>query len=98
MLIQEIKDNNKESGKTFDVAQSLVYQIPHFACINFFLKDEYQKDVAKYSLSKNHNIPAHSGCYGDQPLRWVKKLFLIESAIQKLQEREQAKAQAKVKG
>ena len=84
LLIKEVKNNNKVSSKKFDIAKSLIYQIPHFACYNFLLNKEYQKDISKYMLSKNHNVPAYDGCYSNQPYKWVKKLFTIESAMNQL--------------
>ena len=87
-MIEEVKDNNKGSSKKFDIARSLIYQIPHFACYNFLLSQEYQRDISRYMLSKNHNIPAYDGSYKDQPYRWVKKVFAIESAMNQLKKTE----------
>lgn len=96
--MNEINMNNKKMKKNFDVTQSLLYQIPHFACKNVFLNQAYQKDVARYVLSSEHNIPAYKGSYGDQPSSWVQKIFIISSTINQLQKDESLKIQNQAKG
>ena len=39
---------NEKTGKGFDVANSVIAQIPFFACFNNFISREYQEDIKRF--------------------------------------------------
>ena len=86
LLIDEVHEINK-TGKNFDVAQSIVRQIPFFACSNIIFDKEIQKDIQRYLYCKDTNVPPYKGDYGNQPSLWVEKFFLIEEALAKYKKR-----------
>ena len=92
-IIEETKEVNENMGKSFDIANSVLKQLPFFACKNIIFKHEHQEDISKYLYCKDFSIPAYSGSYGDQPYRWVKKAMLIKNALQKRENNLRAKAQ-----
>ena len=80
-LIIEAKEANNELGKNFDIAKSVNAQIQFFACKNIILRNEFQEDICRYMYCIKMNTPAYPGCYSEQPLRWVKKSFIIKKAL-----------------
>ena len=82
LLIDEVKQNNKEGGN-FNIAESVVKQLPFFACPNVFLEKQAQKDISRYLYSKQFNISPYKGSYGEQPFKWVEKSFLIKNVIER---------------
>ena len=96
-LIKEVKETNAKLNKNFDIASSIMYQIPHFSCKNIFIKKEYQSDISRYVLSSEHNIPAYKGSYGEQPSIWIQKLFNISSILREI-EKVNIKKASNVKG
>ena len=97
LLIKEVKETNAKLNKNFDIASSIMYQIPHFSCKNIFIKKEYQSDISRYVLSSEHNIPAYKGSYGEQPSIWIQKLFNISSILREI-EKVNIKKASNVKG
>ena len=83
---------NRGEGKSFDIATSIVAQVPFFACKNIFLQKKYQEDISKYIYCSDFGISPYPGSYGEQPKKWVSKSFIIKSAIQKRDNQIQRKA------
>ena len=82
LLINEVREINKE-GKDFNIAESIVKQLPFFACINTLLDKQSQKDISRYVYSESFGISPYKGSYGEQPAKWVEKSFLIKSIIER---------------
>ena len=80
-------------GKSFDIANSVLKQLPFFACRNIIFKREHQSDISKYLYCKDFSVPAHPGVYGEQPYRWINKAQIIKNALQKRENNLRAKAQ-----
>ena len=94
-LIEDTKEVNMKMGKSFDIANSVLKQLPFFSCMNIILKQEYQKDISKYMYCKDFSVPAYPGVYGEQPHRWVTKAHVIKNALQKRENSLRTKAQKK---
>ena len=82
LLINEVREINKE-GKDFNIAESIVKQLPFFACTNSLLDKQSQKDISRYVYSESFGISPYKGSYGEQPSKWVEKSFLIKSIIER---------------
>jgi len=82
LLSKEVHQRNKEGG-SFDIAESVVKQLPFFTCPNVLLDKQSQKDISRYVYAKQFGIPPYTGSYGEQPQKWVEKSFLIKSTIEK---------------
>ena len=82
LLIDEVKQNNKEGGN-FNIAESVVKQLPFFACSNVLINSESQKDISRYIYSQQFGISPHKGTYGEQPHKWVEKSFIIKNVIER---------------
>ena len=96
LIAQETKKFNEEKGKEFDVGKSIRSQIPFFTCFNHIRDEKYLKLLNKYLYCTETGIPAHNGCYGDQPARWVQYFFIIKNAMAKKQNMIQEKAKKDV--
>jgi len=82
LLIDEVKQTNKQGGN-FNIAESIVKQLPFFACTNVLLDKQSQKDISRYVYSESFGISPYKGSYGEQPSKWVEKSFLIKSVIER---------------
>ena len=82
LLIDEVNQTNQE-GNNFNIAQSVVKQLPFFACTNTLLDKQSQKDISRYIYSEQFGISPYKGSYGEQPAKWVEKSFLIKSIIER---------------
>ena len=80
LLIQEVKEENNK-GNSFNLADSVVKQLPFFACPNVLFDTQAQKDISRYIYSKQFSISPYKGTYGEQPSKWVEKSFLIKNSI-----------------
>ena len=87
LLIDETEQANYE-GKSFNIAESVMAQLPFFACNNLILNKDAQKDISRYIYSKDFGISPYKGSYGEQPQRWIEKSFIIKNLI----ERQKSKA------
>ena len=83
LLIEEVKHFNNE-GKSFDVSRSINAQLPFFTCKNLFHSKENQTDIQRYIYCQDFNIQPYPGSYGEQPVLWIEKAFIIKSALAKL--------------
>jgi len=82
LLIDEVKQTNKQGGN-FNIAESIVKQLPFFACTNVLLDKQSQKDISRYVYSESFGISPYKGSYGEQPSKWIEKSFLIKSIIER---------------
>jgi len=82
LLAEEVHQRNKK-GSSFNVAESVVRQLPFFTCPNVLLDKQAQKDISRYIYSQQFGISPYRGTYGEQPSKWVEKSFLIKSIIEK---------------
>jgi len=87
LIIAETKKEN-EKGSSFNIASSVMAQLPFFACSNVIMDQKAQKDISRFMYVRNFNVPAYNGSYGEQPKKWVEKSFLLNNLI----ERQKAKA------
>ena len=83
LLIEEVKHFNNE-GKGFDVSRSIDAQLPFFTCKNLFHSKENQRDIQRYIYCQDFNTQPYPGGYGEQPILWVEKAFIIKSVLAKL--------------
>ena len=82
LIIDETKKENMKGG-SFNIAKSVMTQLPFFACTNVLISDRSQKDIARFMYSRQFKISPYKGSYGDQPKKWVEKSFLLTSLIEK---------------
>ena len=94
MLITETKECNDE-GRSFDIASSISQQLPFFSCMNIMIDRQSQKDISQYLYCKEFGVTPFPGDYGMQPQRWINKVNVIKTAMNKREERMQRKAQRK---
>ena len=88
MVVQETKDTNNKTGKSFDIAHSLVAQIPFFAWNNIFFDRQINQDIEKYLYCEKFNVPPFKGSFEEQPAMWVKRTFAIKTAIAKKEKKD----------
>ena len=82
LLVDEVKENNAKCS-SFNIAESVVKQLPFFACPNVLLNSQAQKDISRYVYSQQFGISPYKGTYGEQPYKWVEKSFLIKKLIER---------------
>tara|TARA_R100001594_G_scaffold50636_2_gene83884 strand:- start:491 stop:889 length:399 start_codon:yes stop_codon:yes gene_type:complete len=87
LIIDETKEENKKGG-SFNIASSVMAQLPFFACVNMMKNIKAQEDIARFMYARQFKISPYQGSYGDQPRKWVEKSFLLTGLI----ERQKAKA------
>jgi hypothetical protein len=87
LIKKETKQHNEE-GRDFNIAESVMAQLPFFACTNMMINSNSQKDIARFMYARQFKISPYKGSYGDQPKKWVEKSFLLTNLI----ERQKAKA------
>ena len=74
LLIEEVHQRNKE-GNSFNVAESVVTQLPFFACKNVLIDKQSQADISRYIYSQQFGIPPYKGSFGEQPSKFVVKKY-----------------------
>ncbi len=87
LLVDETKEHIQE-GSNLHIAESVMSQLPFFACKNIIANEQSQKNIARFMYSRQFNISPYVGSYGEQPKKWVEKSFLLNHLI----ERQKAKA------
>ena len=87
LLIDETKEHIQEGSK-LHIAESVMSQLPFFACKNIITDEKSQKDIARFLYSKQFNTSSYKGSYGEQPKKWVEKSFVLNYLL----ERQKAKA------
>lgn len=88
LIIAETKEVNEKGGKEFDIAQSVVSQMPFFACMNVFMDNKIQRDIQRYLYCEKFNVSPYEGDYNKQPAEWIRKVFLIRNALAKKEKKE----------
>ena len=88
LIIDETVQVNEEQNKSFDVAESLVAQIPFFACPSKFMDISLNADIERYVYCEKFNIPPFEGSYDNQPARWVRRAFAIRTALAKKEKKD----------
>ena len=87
LLVDEAKQHIKE-GSNLHIAESVMAQLPFFACSNVVLNKNAQKDISRFMYARQFKISPYKGSYGEQPKKWVEKSFILTHII----ERQKAKA------
>ena len=82
LLIDETKENIKE-GSNLHIAESVMAQLPFFACGNMIIDQNAQKDIARFMYSREYKISPYKGSYGEQPQKWVEKSFLLSHLLER---------------
>ena len=88
LIMEETAQVNHEQGKSFDVVESLMAQIPFFACNNIFFDRQINQDIEKYLYCEKFNVPPFKGSFEEQPAMWVKRTFAIKTAIAKKEKKD----------
>lgn len=68
-------------GKSFNISNSVLTQLPFFSCKNILINSDYQKDIARYIYCSELKSPPYPGPYGEQPSKWVQKVFIIKNSL-----------------
>ena len=92
LLKEEVINFNEQQGKSFDIVESMIAQIPFFTCLNHIRDEKYLKLINKYIYCIETGTPAHKGDYSEQPARWVDYFFIIKNALAKKEKRMRDKA------
>ena len=87
LIIEETKLAN-EKGGDFGISESVISQLPFFACQNILMDNKIQKDIERYVYCEKFGVPPYRGSYGDQPAKWVDRSFSIRTAIAKKEKKE----------
>ena len=82
LIIAETKEENQK-GSSFNIASSVMAQLPFFACKNVMIDIDANRDISRFVYSRDFNVPAYSGSYGNQPKRWIEKTFLLNNLIER---------------
>ena len=82
LLVKEVKESNQK-GNGFNIGESVMSQLPFFACKNVMIDIDANRDISRFVYSRDFNVPAYSGSYGNQPKRWIEKTFLLNNLIER---------------
>ena len=88
LIIAETKQVNEEKGVSFDIANSVISQLPFFGCVNIFFDKDIQRDIQRYVYWEKFGVPPYKGSYGEQPERWIRRVFSIKAALAKKENKE----------
>tara|TARA_R100001463_G_C3514776_1_gene220288 strand:- start:73 stop:381 length:309 start_codon:yes stop_codon:yes gene_type:complete len=88
LIMEETVRVNQERNKSFDVVESLVAQIPFFACSSKFMDMSLNSDIERYTYCEKFNIPPYEGSYDNQPAKWVRRAFAIRTAFAKKEKKD----------
>ena len=88
LIVDETTQVNQEQGKSFDIVESLVAQIPFFACPNSFMDIGLNADIERYTYCEKFNTPPYEGSYNNQPAKWVRRAFAIRKAFAKKEKKD----------
>ena len=86
LLIDETKQHIKE-GSNLHIAESVMAQLPFFACSNMIIDENAQKDISRFMYAKQFKISPYKGSYGEQPKKWVDKSFMFTYIIERQKEK-----------
>ena len=79
-IVEETKTAIEE-GKEFNVINSIITQLPFFACKMVVYDKKVQKDIQRYIYCEKFNVQPYPGSYGEQPAKWIEKTFIIKNEI-----------------
>ena len=65
----------------FTTLNNIYEQLPFFCCVNHILDEKSQKDIARYIYCIEANTSPYSGSYGEIPVKWIEKHFIIKSTL-----------------
>ncbi len=82
LITEETRIENTK-GNNFNEAESVMAQLPFFACKNIMLNKDSQKDIARFIYSKDFHISPYAGSYGEQPSKWIEKSFLLKTLVER---------------
>ena len=82
LLIDETQEHINE-GSNLHIAESVMAQLPFFACGNIMIDKNAQKDIARFMYARQFKISPYKGSYGEQPKKWVEKSFLLNNLIER---------------
>ena len=82
LLIDETKQHIEE-GRNLNIAESVMAQLPFFACGNMMIDQNAQKDISRFMYSRQFNISPYKGSYGEQPKKWIEKSFLLNHLLER---------------
>ena len=82
LLIDETQEHINE-GSNLHIAESVMAQLPFFACGNMMIDNNAQKDITRFMYARQFNISPYRGSYGEQPKKWVEKSFLLNNLIER---------------
>ena len=80
-LLQLESEEHRKKGSSFSVLKDLHEQLPFFTCTNNIIDEKAQKDISRYTYSKDANTPPYSGSYGDTPHIWIQKYYIIKQSM-----------------
>ena len=80
-LLQLESEEHRKKGSSFSVLKDLHEQLPFFTSTNNIIDEKAQKDISRYTYSKDANTPPYSGSYGDTPHIWIQKYYIIKQAM-----------------
>ena len=92
LIINETIAINQENGKQFSISESIVAQLPFFACSKAIYSEESQKEIERYYYCKEFGVQPYPGSFEEQPASWIENVFIIKSAINKREKKAYAKA------
>ena len=82
LLIDETKEHINE-GSNLHIAESVMAQLPFFACGNMMIDKNAQKDITRFMYARQFKISPYRGSYGEQPKKWVEKSFILNNLIER---------------
>ena len=82
LITEETRIENTK-GNNFNIAESVMAQLPFFACKNIMLNNASQKDISRFIYSKDFHISPYKGSYGEQPSKWIEKSFLLKNLVER---------------
>ena len=77
-LKQESEDLN---GSGPDTLVAVFEQLPFFCCFSNIFDSDCQGDIEKYLYCNETSTPAYSGTYNDTPKIWIRKYYIIKTAL-----------------
>ena len=82
LLIDETQEHINE-GSNLHIAESVMAQLPFFACGNMMIDNNAQKDITRFMYARQFKISPYRGSYGEQPKKWVEKSFILNNLIER---------------
>jgi len=81
LLIDETKQEASK-GRDYNIAESVMNQLPFFSCKNIIINDKVSQDISRFLYCRQYQISPYKGDYGDQPHKWVQKSFILNNLIE----------------